>query len=93
MGTIRKIALRACIALVSLSALIYAADDLCARAKGRPTEQMKVDWVYAEVNHYNEVEYSAGNAVMETCVDALLPHFGYKPCWYLRRHTVHQVGP
>ena len=91
LGTSQKIALRTCIALVSLTALICAADELSARAKGRPTEQMKVNWVYAELNHHNEVEYSAGNAIMEIDRDAVMPHFGYKPCWYLR-HSVHQVG-
>jgi hypothetical protein len=23
----------------------------------------------------------------QTCVNALFPHSGYEPCWYLRRHT------
>jgi hypothetical protein len=49
--------------------------------------------VYAAVNHYNQVEYSIGTPVMEQCVDALMPHFGHKPCWYLQRHTIQQIGP
>jgi len=49
--------------------------------------------VYAEVNHYNQVEYSIGTPAIETCIEALLPHFGYAPCWYLRRHTLQQIGP
>ena len=81
------------LALVSLAALIYLGDDLWARYRGRPVEQMKVGRLYAEVNHFNELEYSVGTPVMETCVDALLPHFGYTPCWYLRRHDIRQIGP
>jgi len=23
----------------------------------------------------------------QTCVNSLFPHLGYKPCWYLRKHT------
>ena len=34
------------------------------------------------VNHWNEVEYSVGAPVVETGVEALMPHFGYTPCWY-----------
>ena len=82
-----------CLALVSLAALIYLGDDLWARYQGRPVEQMKVGRLYAAVNHFNELEYSVGTPVMETCVDALMPHFGYTPCWYLRRHDIRQIGP
>jgi hypothetical protein len=90
---VRKIALWGCLALVSLTALLYVADDLWARFRGRPVEQMKVGRYYVAVNHWNQVEYSVGPSVMETCVDALMPHFGNTPCWYLRRHTIQQVGP
>jgi len=81
------------LALVSLAALVYLGDDLWARYRGRPVEQMIVGRLYAEVNHFNELEYSVGTPVMETCVDALLPHFGHTPCWYLRRHDIRQIGP
>lgn len=87
-----KIVLRACVALASLAAIVYAADDLFARYRGRPVEQIKVGRLYAAMNHFNEIEYSVGTPVMETCVDALMPHFGYVPCWYLRRHTLQQIG-
>jgi hypothetical protein len=83
---------RGCLAVVAFAALVYGAEDLYARMRGRPTEQVKVDQIYSEVNHYNELEYSAGSELMETCVDALLPHFGYKPCWYLKRHTLEHMG-
>ena len=91
MRTISKILLRGCLALVVLTALIYSVDDLWARFRGRPVEQMKVDRVYLAMNHWNQVEYSLGTPIMQTCVDALMPHFGYVPCWYLRRNTLQQV--
>jgi hypothetical protein len=93
MRSILKIALRGCLALLILTGLIYAADELSARYRGRPVEQIKVGRLYAAVNHFNQLEYSVGTPVMETCVDALMPHFGYIPCWYLQRHTIQQVGP
>jgi hypothetical protein len=92
MRFLRKILLWVCFALASLMALAYGGDELWARLHGRPMEQIKVDRVYAAMNRWNEVEYSVGTPTMETCVDALMPHFGYKPCWYLRRHTLQQIG-
>jgi hypothetical protein len=92
MRSFRKILLRGFLALAGLTALIYAGDDLWARFQGRPVEQVKVDRVYAAENHWNQIEYSVGTEVMETCVDALMPHFGYAPCWYRRRHTLEQIG-
>jgi hypothetical protein len=93
MRTLLKIIVRGCLAVVSLAALIYVADDLWAHFRGMPVEQIKVGRLYAEVNHFNQLEYSVGTPVMETCVDALMPHFGYTPCWYLRRHDIQQIGP
>ena len=93
MRTIRKIALWGCFSLTCLTALSYAADDLWARHRGRPVEHIKVGRLYADVNHWNEVEYAVGTPVMETCVDALMPHFGYTPCWYLKRRPIRQIGP
>jgi hypothetical protein len=89
----RKILLRACLALAVLTALVYAGDDLWARYRRRPTEQVKVYQIYAAMNHWNQVEYSVGGPpVMQPCLDSLMPHFGYVPCWYLRRHTLQQIG-
>jgi len=92
MRSLRKTFLLGCLALAGVCAFIYAVDDLAARFHGKPTELMKVDRYYAAMNRWNQVEYSIGTPVMETCTEALLPHFGYVPCWYLRRHTIQQVG-
>ena len=93
MKSIRKIALWACLVLAASAAITYLADDLWARLRGRPVEQVKVDRLFAEINHYNEVEYSVGTPVIETCIDALMPHFGLTPCWYLQRHKIRHIGP
>jgi hypothetical protein len=93
MRTFGRIGLWGCVAVVGLAGLTYLADDLWARFRGRPVEQIKVGRVYAAVNHYNQVEYSIGTPAMVTCIKALMPHFGDTPCWYLRRHTIQQIGP
>ena len=92
MRRFRKILLWGCLALAALAVMVYAADDISTRLRGRPTEQMKVGRYYAAMNRWHQIEYSVGTPTMETCVDALLPHFGYTPCWYLRRHPIQQIG-
>lgn len=90
--SIRTTVLWGCLLLIGLTALLYVGDDLWARLQGKPMEQMTVGRLYAVMNRYNQVEYSVGTPITETCVDALMPHFGYVPCWYLRRHTIQQIG-
>jgi hypothetical protein len=85
--------LRGCMALAIVAGLCYTGDDLWARYKAQPTQQMKVDRIYAAMTHWNYVEYSVGAPLMETCLDALMRHFGYTPCWYLRRHTIREISP
>jgi len=29
---------------------------------------------------------------VQTCVNALFPHQGYAPCWYLQRHTEQPIN-
>jgi hypothetical protein len=92
MRAVLKIVLKGLLALAAVAAVTYAGEDLWARYRGKPVEQMKVGRYYAAMNRWNEIEYSVGTPEMQTCVDALMPHFGYVPCWYLRKHTIQQVG-
>jgi hypothetical protein len=36
-------------------------------------------------------EYFFPDPESQTCVNSLFPHFGYKPCWYLKRHATETV--
>lgn len=93
MRTIGRVAVRGCLVLVSLAGLTYVTDDVYLRLRGRPVEHIKINRIYADVDHWSHIEYSIGTPIIETCVDALVPHFGFSPCWYLRRHTYRQIGP
>ena len=93
MRRIWKILRRIGLALLILAAATYVADDLWARYRGRPVEHIKVGRYYVVENRWNETEYSVGSPFIQTCVEALLPHFGYVPCWYLHRHTIQEVRP
>jgi hypothetical protein len=73
-------------------ALVYGMDHLSLVyqiPKREPFDTIRVDQLYAIPNKWNEVDWSRGDPVMERCVNALLPHFGSRPCWYVRRDTMH----
>jgi hypothetical protein len=46
-----------------------------------------IDQYWAVKEKGNKIEYSPADSVVERCVYAVFPHFGYKPCWYVMRHT------
>lgn len=84
---------RAAWALLTVAALFWVGDYVALVVpipKGRAQwETIRVDQVYTIRNRYNQVEWSRGNPVMETCGISLLPHDGHWPCWYVRTHTMH----
>lgn len=87
---------RALIAAVLVCIAVYAGDLLSARygfPGHRPTYgSVVVSRTYAvpEKNMKKE-DYFFLDPETQTCVNALFPHFGYPPCWYLRRHATQQI--
>jgi hypothetical protein len=82
------------LSLVGLCAVVYALDDLWARYRGKPVVEVKVDRDFTAQNRWSQIEYSISTPEAETsrtCVQAMLPHFGYLPCWYVVKHTIRQA--
>jgi hypothetical protein len=75
--------------------LFYIADDASARfgiPGHRPTfgtVQVHRQLDVPQKNKQTEFYFDA--PVDRACVNALLPHFGVEPCWYLNRHKNIQV--
>lgn len=90
---------RALLAVIVLFCLAYAVDYLQLRCRiwrnWNPygTVTVQVMYVISEKapQGVNKTEYSSGGAQDQTCVNSLFPHFGYKPCWYLRRRTQQRI--
>ncbi len=82
------------VALLALL-VVYIADDLSARfgfPGHRPTfGSVEVQRQYAVRQKNKKFEYYFDAPEEQACVNALFPHFGAKPCWYLVRHKVVQV--
>jgi hypothetical protein len=75
--------------------LFYVADDLSARfgiPGHRPTfSTLQVERQLDVPQKNKQTEFYFDPPVDQACVNAVLPHFGVEPCWYLKRHQNVQV--
>jgi hypothetical protein len=78
-------------AVLALGAVAYGLDATVAHFRKDEYDTVKVDQVYAVTNRWNIVDYSIGNPKHERCVNALFPHAGSPPCWYVNSHTLQYV--
>ena len=87
---LKKILKFGLLGLAGAGAAAYAIDSAMVAWPGSRQlyTDVKVYQVYTDTNKWNHVEYSRGNAVTERCLYALFPHGGYRPCWYVARHTM-----
>jgi hypothetical protein len=42
---------------------------------------------YAIHQKNGKTEFDYAQPQIQVCVQSLFPHFGYAPCWYVKRHT------
>ena len=72
--------------LVVVPLLLYIGDALVLRqrlAGGGGRETMTV--YFATRLKSGKLEVFTDRPQSEVCAQALFPHFGYRPCWYVRR--------
>ena len=83
-------------ALVLLLAIVYGCDyasvrlRMSAQKPGDPFDVITYPHLLAIPQKGNKVEYQldAQSPMMsESCVHSLFPHFGYAPCWRVRRRA------
>jgi hypothetical protein len=56
-----------------------------------PFGQVTVTTYFASSLKNGHTEYDFQQPQNETCVNALYPHMGMQPCWYLRRHPERRI--
>lgn len=91
MRVLKKIVMPVLLFLAGLCAVVYLLDDLWARYRGKPVVEVKVDLDFSARNRWSQIGYSISTpqaGTSQTCVQAMLPHFGYAPCWYVLKHTI-----
>ena len=64
--------------------VLYAGDYLAARQAALGT--VKVERYYAIPQKDGKTEFVSATPESQACVQSLLPHLGYNPCWYVNRH-------
>lgn len=76
--------------LLALAALAYGLDWTVFRIRAATNHHA---YGSVTVNHYTAVLQKNGKTTMTfdppqpwTCVNALFPHQGWQPCWYLSKH-------
>jgi hypothetical protein len=78
------------IGVVLAAALAYGLDDLSARfgIPSRPRFSTFTVYKFYRIDEkFNKFSYEPLSIAQEQCVNALFPHGGVSPCWYLSRHT------
>jgi hypothetical protein len=84
------------LALVLLLAFVYSVDALSVRHRmsaqksGDPIDVITYPHILAIPQKGNKVEYALdAQAPLESvsCVHSLFPHYGYTPCWYVKRRA------
>ena len=87
---------RAFFLLFALAAFTYLTDyaQIHLRASyprlGSPFDSVNIVRIYAIPLKSGKVEYQLDALqpdVTVTCVRSLFPHFGFSPCWYVRRNS------
>lgn len=86
---------RLLVGLIVLLSVVYVGDYAGVRMRIakhlNPYGVVQVRRSYEVTMKNGKPEYFFDPPADQTCVNSLFPHFGYPPCWYLRRHTTQQV--
>lgn len=76
---------------VGITLIGYAVDSVVFRyrvsANRQPFGEITVNSYDAVQQKNGKTEFIFNPPEAQTCVNALFPHDGFVPCWYLQRHT------
>ena len=67
--------------------LDFAVFEIRVEAKWNPYGSYTVDHYYAIPQKSGKTQLIFDPPAPQTCVNALFPHQGWLPCWYLKGHT------
>jgi len=95
MVQLRRILLYALAVLALLAGLVYAGDYVSIRYRiPKNRDQfgtVTVTRLYVIHEKNNKTEYELAPSENRTCVYSLFPQLGYRPCWYVSRHTEERI--
>jgi hypothetical protein len=87
---LRRIFLGILLLILGSASLAFGADFVLFRvrvaANRTPYGSVVVTHYYAVLQKNGKTQFIFDPPAPESCVNALFPHSGMKPCWYLSRH-------
>ena len=91
----KRALLRIAGAIVLAGLVTYAGDYLSLRYRTfknrNPYSTVNIQPLYAIHEKNGRTEYDLAQPQTEVCVHSLFPHSGYRPCWYVNRHTEQRI--
>jgi hypothetical protein len=76
-----------------LVCVLYIGDYISVTyASNEPLDKVQITKFYAVPQKDGKTSYEPAEPESQTCVNSIFPHFGYNPCWYLKRHKTQQVN-
>lgn len=82
------------VTVLAIPAIFYGLDDLSVLLgiPARPRyATFTINRFYRVNEKFNKFSLNPMPPVDERCVNALFPHFGSNPCWYVSRHTMQSI--
>jgi hypothetical protein len=70
----------------------YAVFRIRVASNRNPYGSVVVSHYYAVLQKNGKTQFIFDPPQAETCVNALFPHAGSPPCWYLSRHPEHRTN-
>jgi len=87
---VRRILAFSALSVVGAGLLLYSTDYAVFRlrtwAYGNAIGTVTVEHYYAVAQKNGKTQFIFDPPAPQTCANALFPHSGMLPCWYLRRH-------
>ena len=86
----KQILLKVLMGIVAFGVVAYVVDDLSSRLNIPSRDQFSTITIRRSLyvnEKYNKFSLEPLPDGLERCVNALMPHFGSRPCWYVRKHT------
>jgi hypothetical protein len=83
---------RLAIAVALAVAVLYSGDYALARHRMNASQHagevgsVEIVSMYEIPHKDGREEIIVGDSTVQPCIHSLFPHFGYTPCWYLKRN-------
>jgi hypothetical protein len=91
-ATFMHYAVRALVVVLLLLGVAFSYDYIQLRRNQNAFGSVTISRFYAVTLKNKKTDFSYGEPQVQACVNSIFPHYGYYPCWYLRRHNVQQIN-